>query len=292
MVIDRSAFLKNDGPAIRARGEALRLIVARSSFEGPAPVGYIDLAPAGPAARGYPAPEKDEPARDVLGTGHPTDIRILENRFAPCAAPAIAARGTAGLWVERNDFIGATHSALALEGPAAGLMLADNRMSAAAAAPAPLVRLADAALVCAFRNSLEPAGQPALQVSGRFGGILVAVNNILPGSAETAARAAIDLDPSAPFLTATLMLNTIRGPFSSGIAIHGKLPRLFLFDNHLFGMTDWSVESRVVQPSLTSLNNWSPQQSLNLTLAERENQGPRISRYLRRRLREIFRRPG
>ncbi len=88
------------------------------------------------------------------------------------------------------------------------------------------------------------------------------------------------------------MLNTIRGAFASGIALDGEVPRLFLFDNHLFGMKDWSLESQVAQPKVTSMNNWSPVHSLNLTLAERESQGPRISRYLRRRLREIFRRPG
>lgn len=284
VLVDRSAFLRNDGPAIRGSGEVVRLIVARSGFEGPAPQGHVRLSPIR-TARGLPHPEAHEPARDALSTGYPTEVRLLENRFAPCPVPAIAAEGTLGLWIERNDFTGATHSAVALTGPAAGLMVADNRLAADPASPAPLVTLVDAALACVFRNNFEPARQPALQVSGSFGGLLVAANTVLPLSADIAPGAAIELAPAGAFLATTLMLNTIRGPFSSGIVLQGELPRLFLFDNHLVGMTGYSVESQVAQPSVTALNNWSPQRSLNLSLAGGKLSPARLFHAATRRLR-------
>ena len=103
-----------------------------------------------------------------------------------------------------------------------------------------------------------------------MGGLLIAGNTLMTAPGPDTPSAAIRLTPGAgaAFLSCTLMLNTLRGPYPSGIVITGTLPRLFLFDNHLFGMTDWSLEARVPQPMATSVNNWSPVKSLNLALSE------------------------
>lgn len=273
VLVDRSAFLRNTGPGLRALGEVSEVILSRCAFEGPSRRAFVELS-AAHSPRGYAAPEAEgaEAPRDALTRMAPTDVRILENRFGALDQAAIQAQGTLGLWVERNDFAGAAAGALALTGPAVGLMLADNRIGAPQDAGAALVRLADLTLACVFRNMFEPAGQPALLVEGGFGGLLVAANTLvvapMPGAPR--APAAIRLDPRAPgaHLSTTLMLNTLRGPFGSGITLTGALPRLFLFDNHLFGMADWSLESRVAQPMATSMNNWSPVKSLNLPLSE------------------------
>jgi hypothetical protein len=271
VLIDRSAFLRNTGPALRVQGEVTGLVVARSAFDGPSRQAFIDLS-AAMSARGYGAPAADAPARDALTRMHPTDVRIVENRFGALDHAAILARGTRGLWIERNDFAGAASGAVVVTGPAIGLMVADNRILAPAESGEPLLQLRDVALAAVFRNIFEPSGQVALQVDGGFGGLLVAGNVLMipAGTKAVSASAAIRLEPAGltAFLSCTVMLNTIRGPFGSGIVIGGELPRLFLFDNHLFGMADWSLESRVAQPMATSMNNWSPVKSLNLPLSE------------------------
>lgn len=273
VLIDRSAFLRNTGPGLRALGEVAQVILSRCAFEGPSRRAFVELT-AAHSPRGYAAPEGRGEAspRDALTRMAPTDVRILENRFGALDQAAVEAQGTLGLWLERNDFAGAAAGALRLSGPAVGLMLADNRIGAPQDAGAPLVRLSDVALACIFRNTLEPASQSALVVEGGFGGLLVAANTLMVTPAPGLARAAIAIrlapQDRAAFLSATLMLNTLRGPFGSGITLTGALPRLFLFDNHLFGMTDWSLESRTAQPMATSMNNWSPVKSLNLPLSE------------------------
>jgi hypothetical protein len=273
VLIDRCAFLRNTGPALRLQGEVTDVIIARSSFEGPSLQAFIE-ASAALSARGFATQVSDpaEPgARDALTLMHPTGLRVLENRFGASDTPAILARGCLGLWVERNDFAGSASGILVAEGPGLGLMLADNRIQAPGGSGAALVSLADLGLACIFRNTFEPAGQVALACTGAMGGLLVAGNTLMAAPGHDApASAAIHLAPDtgAAFLSCTLMLNTLRGPYPSGIVITDALPRLFLFDNHLFGMADWSLESRVPQPMATSMNNWSPVKSLNLPLSE------------------------
>ena len=268
VLIDRCAFLRNIGPAVSLAGEVTEMIIARSAFDGPSRHAFIE-ATAVQSARGFSAAEPG--ARDALTLMHPTGLRVLENRFGASDAAAIRAKGTLGLWVERNDFTGSDSGVLDVEGPALGLMLEGNRIQAPSGTGAPLLRLADLALACVFRNIFEPAGQVALSLSGGFGGILIAGNMLMiPANPAASATAAIRLEPASlsGFLSTTIMLNTLRGPFASGIILTGELPRLFLFDNHLFGMTDWSFEARVPQPMATSMNNWSPVKSLNLALSE------------------------
>ena len=267
VLIDRCAFLRNTGPAVRLQGEVTDAIIARSSFEGPSLHAFIE-ASAALSARGFATAETE--ARDALTMMHPTGLRVLENRFGASDRPAILAKAGLGLWVERNDFAGSASGVLVVEGPGLGLMLADNRIQAPPGIGAPLVNLAGQALACVFRNTFEPSGQVALAVTGAFGGLLIAGNTMMIGPGPDAPAAAVRLSPDAgaAFLSCTLMLNTLRGPFGSGIVITGALPRLFLFDNHLFGMTGWSLEATVPQPMATSVNNWSPVKSLNLALSE------------------------
>lgn len=269
VLVDRCAFLRNTGAAVAAQGEVAGLIVARSTFDGPSRRSFIDLA-AALSARGYAAPTGGAPARDALTRMHPTDVRLLDNRFGALDQPAILAAGTVGLWVERNDFPGAGAGAVQVCGPALGVMIADNRMPAPADASAPLVQMADVALAAVFRNVMDAAGPGALTVQGQFGGVLIAGNLVMiPADPAFHSPAALRLEPTgAGFLSTTVMLNTIRGGFTAGLTIGGPLPRLFLFDNHLFGMTDWSIESPLPQPMVTSMNNWSPVKSLNVPLSE------------------------
>lgn len=269
VLIDRCAFVRNIGPAVRLAGEVTDMVIARSAFDGPSRHAFVE-AIAVQSARGYAA--ADPGARDALTRMHPTGVRVLENRFGTSDAPAILAKGTLGLWVERNDFTGSDSGVLDVEGPALGLMLEGNRIQAPTGTGAPLLHLADLALACVFRNIIEPAGQIALSLTGGFGGVLIAGNTVMiPAGRDGAAAAAairLAVDRSAGFLSTTIMLNTLRGPFASGVTFTGELPRLFLFDNHLFGMTGWSLEARQPQPMATSMNNWSPVKSLNLPLSE------------------------
>ena len=196
------------------------MIVARSAFDGPSRQAFIDLS-AVMSARGFAAPGPDAPARDALTLMHPTGVRILENRFGAVDDVAISASGPLGLWVERNDFAGAGNGTLAVRGPAMGVMVADNRIQGPDDSVAPLLQLGDVALACVFRNVFEPTGQVALTVTGGFGGLLVAGNTLMidAGPEAAQAQAAIRLLPAgvSAFLSCTVMLNTIRGPFGSGI---------------------------------------------------------------------------
>lgn len=283
VLIDRSLFVRNVGFAIKVVGEVDTVVILHSQFDGPTAMSFIHLVQA-TVALGYAALTPDEPGRDALTLARPTTIRILENRFGRTDAVAILAEGTRGVWVERNDFNGAAGGAVCTIGHAAGLMVADNRIAPMAETDAPLIAINDTAFFCIFRNIFEPISQESIRVSGQFGGGLITANSLLCPRVEPkfdadgrpvmhkTPNAGIILNPGAAddgaFLATTLMLNTVRGAFAVGFDILGAVPRLFMFDNHFFGMTHWSIKSDVVQPMLTSLNNWSREKSLNMPLAE------------------------
>ncbi len=282
VLIDRSIFVRNAGVSVKAMGEVANVVILQSQFDGPTAVSFIHLAEA-KVALGYAALNPDEPGRDALTHAHPTDIRILENRFGRTDAVAILAEGTRGVWVERNDFNGAAGGAVCSIGHCAGIMVADNRIAPLAKTAAPLVAINDTAFFCIFRNIFEPISQESIRVSGQFGGGFIASNSVLAPKQDVLTGedgkpvpvinpdAGIVLDPGTTdeaFWSTTLMLNIVRGAFRVGIEITGALPRLFLFDNHMFGMTAWSLKSDVVQPMLTSLNNWSLDKSMNIPLSQ------------------------
>ena len=283
VLIDQSLFMRNAGFAIKVAGEVENVVILHSQFDGPTAMSFIHLMQA-TVALGYAAGNPDEPGRDALTHAHPTTIRILENRFGRTDAVAILVEGTRGVWVERNDFNGAAGGAVCSIAHAAGLMVADNRIAPLADTEAPLVAINDTAFFCIFRNIFEPISQESIRVSGQFGGGLIAANTLLRPKADivldangvpkpdSTPVAGVVLNPGVAadgaFLATTLMLNTVRGAFTVGFDILGAVPRLFLFDNHFFGMTGWSIKSTIVQPMLTSLNNWSREKSMNMPLAE------------------------
>lgn len=285
ILIDRSTFMRNSGVAVRVVGEAETVVILQSNFDGPTRNSFIHLV-AATGASGYAPLHPDEPGRDALTRLHPTAIRILENRFGRTDAVAILADGTRGVWVERNDFNGSNGGAFCSINHAAGVMVADNRMASIAETVAPLVAINDTAFFCIFRNIFEPISQECVRVSGAFGGGLIAANSLLnPKSEERISESgAIKKDPypnagivlnpgPAPdggaFLATTLMLNMVRGAFDVGVDFLGPVPRIFLFDNHFFGMLDWSIKSDVAQALVTSLNNFSTVKSMNLQLSDR-----------------------
>jgi hypothetical protein len=273
-LIDASAFVRNAGASVLAQGEVSDLAVLHCQFDGPTGSPFVHLA-AARAAIGYDTPAEGEAGRDAMTLAHPTGVRLLDNRFGGTEAAAVQADGTLALWVERNDFNAMAGSAVVVSGPALGVMIADNRILPTAEAAAPLLSLTGVALFCLFRNILSPLGQTGISVMGPFGGGLIAANSLLIEGTPPAAAVGIELvagaredEVTGAFLSTTVMLNTIRGALASGIGIRGHLPRLFLFDNHLFGMTKWSLDADEPQPMATSMNNWSPQNSRNLALSD------------------------
>ena len=283
VLIDRSLFVRNVGFAVKVVGDVDTVVILHSQFDGPTAMAFIHLVQA-TVALGYAPLNPDEPGRDALTQARPTTIRILENRFGRTDAVAVLADGTRGVWVERNDFNGAAGGAFCSVNHAAGVMVADNRIAPMANTDAPLIAINDTAFFCVFRNTFEPISQECLRVSGQFGGGLITANSLLCPHVEPAldanGRPNFDKTPGAgivlnpgvaeagAFLATTLMLNTVRGTFAVGFEILGALPRLFMFDNHFFGMTEWSIKGDVAQPMVTSLNNWSRQKSMNLPLSE------------------------
>jgi hypothetical protein len=284
VLIDRCTFMRNSGVAVRVVGEVDRVVILQSTFDGPTRSCFIHLV-AAQAARGYSALQSDEPGRDALIRLYPTSIHILENRFGRTDAVAIVADGTRGVWVERNDFNGPLGGAFVSINHAAGVMLADNRVAPIAKTLAPLVAIRDTAFFCIFRNTFEPVSQECVRVSGAFGGGLIAANSLLNPKPENRLSAegtpgkdpyptsGIVLDPGptaeeGAFMSTTLMLNSVRGAFNVGFDFQGPVPRIFMFDNHIYGVTEWSFKSEVAQTMVTSMNNWSPVKSLNLQLSD------------------------
>lgn len=278
VLIDHSALARAPGPALQIEGDVAQVVLARSILEGSADAPAVRIL----ADR-----------HEAEATGWPIDLCLIETRLLRAQGPAVEAQGVIGLWIERCDVEAA--AAVRVQGPALGVMIADNRILGTGGA-APMVACEDTALACLFRNSLDRLAEPglptAIAFSGRFGGLLIAGNLVISAAATGPAALHLDGAVAPAFASTLLMLNVIRAPYPCGIRIEGELPRLFLFDNHIFDVTETSLSSPLPQPMVTTLNNLSPIRSLNIPLSEK---APVLARMvwrisLRDSLRRIWRR--
>lgn len=283
VLIDSCYFVRNPANCVRVFGDCTGTIISRCNFEGPSNRPFIELLK-DRVAVGFGHSQLDgdgDSPRDALTMMSPVSTFIIENRFSTTAEAAIFTMGALNFTVVRNDFKKIDGCCVYTTEQSIGALIGDNRITLADGAGPPAIEMFDTAYPCIFRNTIDAVGRIAIRLTGAFGGGVIALNTMLYKKTAGLSDPSVVLDPGpagtdkAPFLSMTVMLNTIRGPVSSGLQIEGELPRLFLFDNHVFGTTDWSLASTVTQPYVTSLNNWSVQRSLNMTLSERIHLAPR-----------------
>ncbi|MFH6783841.1 MULTISPECIES: hypothetical protein [Methylobacterium] len=280
ILIDKCSFLGSSDAVIDATGEICKLAITRCNFHNSArdvqtgDASCIQIKGA-LSARGYetdPSALGLELDRDALLMRHPTHAYVVECNFTLESGSALRCARAAGIWFERNNVGGSSHEAVRIEQYVYGLIVSDNRLNLhPSSRPKALINIIDTAFYYIFRNNFDMHQGVGIKIEGSSGGGIVALNNFVYDAADRAEGIAIvvatPVDQS--FLSQTFILNSIRGSSRVGFRFETPLPRLFLFDNHIFGTWEWSIESLAPQPMLTSLNNWSLCQSLNVPLSQR-----------------------
>lgn len=280
VLIDRCSFSTSGGCAVEVVGDVRGLGVLRSQFNVS---DELIAVPADPFIRlsgkhvadGYSETSlagNGDPARDMLTFRPPIQVLLVENRFFAKGTVAVCSTGVVGLWIEASDFFDFTHQAIICRKDSVGVMIAGNRLRTAEgqlAGPC-VIEISDTNLFTIFSNTIETLDRSAVGVLGRFGGGLIACNSFFYiGSAECDCDA-VQVHPKggSSFGSLTFILNVVRGRPRRGIHISGHIGQLYFFDNHLFAPWEWSIESDVVQPRVSSLNNFSPVRSRNVKLSD------------------------